>query len=171
MDETYLICLRLDAVDTWFAWASSDSGNDYFRTVDDLLLWSSDRQSLASHIRNSDEIDCIQETAYLDLDSYLNGLKRGLNLDSDLAINIWNLLTDLENSIGGTTTDLFGTGVTGAADVYERLFSLSSAGEIVGLPATSLQSGDLLILTSVFTSGCALFRQCISEGCKAQPAA
>jgi len=98
-------------------------------------------------------------------------LKRGLNLDSDLAINIWNLLTDLENSIGGTTTDLFGTGVTGAADVYERLFSLSSAGEIVGLPATSLQSGDLLILTSVFTSGCALFRQCISEGCKAQPAA
>lgn len=153
-DEVFLICLTVAKRNLWLAWVASLSGADFFLAENKALLWSDNDADIKNHLKENG-LSVENEISYFDIDDLLRGLRRGSIADPDLAINVWNMFTDLYNTFHDEKVAKFCEDID-LNDLYGRLFSLCGAAEIIGLEASRITSKDMDLLYEIVGVGVAM---------------
>lgn len=154
--EVFPVEIALKGEAVWLGWVSPDDGDASFLTKEDRLIFSCNgSDSLMWEVTRIFPGAQFGVASFFDLDSIVGKFSKSLILEGDFALDVWNLLTDLYHTFGGTDTTFSERHV----DVYRRLFSHSESAPIVGVRRVRLSTRDMEVVREVLLEGVELFAQ------------
>lgn len=148
------IALRGEAI--WLGWVSPDDGDEFFLTHNGCLIFSCDgKDGLTQEVVKVLPDAKLDVESFFDFDSVVERLDSGVVLEDDFALNIWNLLTDLYHTFGGSDKIFFESHL----EVYSRLFSQSEVAPLVDVQKVQLSTHDKQVVREVLLEGVELLIQ------------
>lgn len=152
MNEIFPIELIVDRRHIWLAWMSVDESFDSFLKNNGLVIFSCAREGLLEKCTEALAEFSVMETSVFDIDDVVRRLSDGDRVDCDELINLWNMLLDLESSLGVAKEDsaLFNVD---SIDVYNRFFSGTAAARMIGQPVESISPSDFTKAKDVIVHG------------------
>ncbi len=148
------IALRGEIV--WLGWVSQDDAGEFFLVINGRLIFSYEgKEGLMQEVVKIFPDAQMEVESFFDFDSAAQRLDKDVVIESDFALDIWNILTDLYHTFGGMDTMFFES----RRDVYLRLFSQSEAAPLVGVQRTQLSAHDLAVVREVILEGVDLLDQ------------
>jgi len=152
--EVFPVKIALKGEVIWLGWVSPENGCDLFLTNNGCLIFSCDgKDELMREVRAIFPNAQVEIESFFDLDSAVEGA--GREVVRDLALDIWNLLTDLHHTFGGGGT-MF---LESHREVYSRLFSQSEVASWVDVQRVQLSARDIEVVREVLLEGIELFAQ------------
>lgn len=149
----YPVCLTARGFDIWIAWRSVDDSSEAVLKRDGLLLWATSRGRILEKCRMIFPASVFLEDYGIDLDDLLERLE-GMDVSrAEIALNAWNMLSDIENSIYGRCDSNSMIMDQRYMDSYDRLFSSTSAGRMVDFDAGAVDAADLKNAALVISQG------------------
>jgi hypothetical protein len=158
--EVFPIRLRANHADVWLAWESPDSGRDYFWATEEGVLRADSLSGLHEEIHRVDGGAKVGSDAYFDVDGALRCLHEHADVDPELIIDIWNLLTDLSRTVSGTR-EFFRADLSATYDAY---FSRCQAAEFVQFEGGEPSAEDAANARKVLEGGIALIAEAVQRG-------
>lgn len=126
----------------------------------DEYVFDSERKRLRTwNTREALEAEAFQlesEAHAYSLDALKDFVDGKSGLDSESSLNFWNFFNDLE---AGTDSREFSQIDKASNELYGKLFSMTSAGMLVGLPPAPLTIAETSGLREVMLAGLALFER------------
>ena len=154
--EVFPVKIAIKGEVIWFGWVSPEDGSDFFLTNNGCLIFSCDgKDELMREVMAVFPDAQMEIESFFDLDSAVGVAGRGAVLEGDLALDIWNLLTDLHHTFGGGGT-MF---LESHREVYSRLFSQSEVASWVDVQRVQLSARDIEVVREVLLEGIELFAQ------------
>jgi hypothetical protein len=98
------------------------------------------------------------ETHAVSLDAVKDFVDGKSGLDSESSLNFWNFFNDLE---AGSDSQEFARIDKASNELYGKLFSMTSAGSLVGLPPAPLTIAEMGELREVMRAGLTVFERAI----------
>lgn len=140
----------------WLGWVSQDDAGEFFLVNNGRLIFSYEgKEGLMQEVLKIFPDAQMEVESFFDFDSAAQRLDKDVVIESDFALDIWNILTDLYHTFGGMDTMFFKS----RRDVYLRLFSQSEAAPLVGVQRTQLSAHDLAVVREVILKGADLLDQ------------
>lgn len=154
--EVFPVEIALKGETIWLGWVFPEEGGAFFLTDEDRLIFSCDDSDdlMRSVVRVFPDAQ-VGVASFFDFDSIVGKFSKSLTIESDFALDVWNLVTDLYRTFGGTDT----TFSERHMDVYRRLFSQSESAPIVGVRKVRLSTRDMEVVREVLWDGVELFAQ------------
>lgn len=154
--EVFPIKIVLKGEATLLGWVSPESGRDFFLTNNGYLIFSCDgKDDLIWEVMKIFPDVQVMDESFFDIDSVVDKLSKGIVLEDDFALSIWNLLTDLYHTFGGGEKMFFESHF----EVYSRLFSQSEVASFVDVQRVQLSARDIEVVREVLLEGSELFAQ------------
>jgi len=154
--EVFPVKIAIKGEVIWLGWVFPENGNALFLTNNGCLIFSCDgKDELVREVMAVFPDAQMEIESFFDLDSAVGVAGRGAVLEGDLALDIWNLLTDLHHTFGGGGT-MF---LESHREVYSRLFSQSEVASWVDVQRVQLSARDIEVVREVLLEGIELFAQ------------
>lgn len=154
--EVFPVKIALKGEVIWLGWVSTEDGHELFLTNNGCLIFSCDgRDELIRAVMAIFPDVQAGIESFFDFDSVVGRTGREVVLEGDLALDTWNLLTDLHHTFGGEGT-MF---LESHREVYSRLFSQSEVASWVDVQRAQLSVRDKEVVREVLLEGIELFAQ------------
>jgi hypothetical protein len=127
--------IKLGGKSHWLVWRSSDEQGDSYATCDNgrlLVLYSRERALLLAGV--VPELESLDEETEFDVDAFCAQIDEVSGSESSVGLlDLWNLLTDVHNSVAVEKTKLYGLWLSAdALDLYDKLFSFDPVSDLTG---------------------------------------
>jgi hypothetical protein len=152
VNEIFPIAFMVDNQCIWLAWVNVDEPLDSFIKKNGSPVFSYTREDLLEKCIEVLAEFSVMEASTFDVDDFIRRLSGGASVDCDELINLWNVLLDLESSLGVAKEDsaLFSADSMGA---YDRFFSGTAAARMIGLSVESISASDFTRAKDVIVYG------------------
>ena len=154
----YIAGFKVASRHIYFGWQSVDLPASSIVKVHENIIHADSPGRCLLAIREAFPDSVFDSTIFFDLDDIGLRLAEGRPVEADDIINLWNMLTDIRNAMrpeAENTGELF---MPEAMAVYDRFFSRTSAGGLVGLDAAPLGPDDDVVALQVVERGADLLK-------------
>lgn len=154
--EVFPVEIALRSETIWLGWVSPEDGDEFFLTRNGCLIFSrSGKDELVREVLEIFPHAQMEVECSFDFDSVVEWLDKGVVLEDDCALDIWNILTDLYHTFGGTDKMFFES----HWEVYSRLFSQGTVAPLVDVQKVQLSPRDIEVVREVILEGIELLTQ------------
>ncbi|TXI47290.1 MAG: hypothetical protein E6Q50_13445 [Lysobacter sp.] len=153
------VCLKSRGVEHWFAWRS-------VRDPKGAIVRAADRAFVAESLPALTErwqashpgVAIDDEPSTIDLDALIANLRGGSSMDAEALLNALNMLDDVAHACRATGRDASFGGIAARLTLYDKAFSLTSVGRMVGAPPDTIFDADRRALAEWLDIGADMVR-------------
>ena len=147
--DIYPLHVRVNGADIWLAWVEIPDAPPFVWHSDRRVFWARRLPELQKLLSNAG-LRSEDSTSLSDIDHVLQEIRNGRLDNPQDALNIWNFFTDFSYTLAEADP---GPYEADEGELYDKLFSLSSVAEFMGIQPQNLDADELSRLAVIFEHG------------------